>query len=157
VSRIGIDKTPIRGRLTGGLPTLKVHRKDDAGVKYINILRSGEGAMKHLFVTAVLLAVCSGHTVFASGGLPEFKIKSCRQAEESGSASRDAQACFRDEQTAKDTLRENWKTYDSDQKNHCQQLMKAGGMPSYVELLTCVEMKPAPTTPTGKTTKKRGM
>jgi hypothetical protein len=92
--------------------------------------------MKHLFITAVVLATCSAHSLLAADAFPEFKIESCRQAEESGSASRNAQACFQDEQTAKDTLQQNWKTYDSNQKNHCQRLLKAGGMPSYVELLT---------------------
>jgi hypothetical protein len=44
----------------------------------------------------------------------------------------------------------------SSQKSHCQRLLKAGGMPSYVELLTCVEMKSTPTTPSRATTKKKG-
>jgi hypothetical protein len=110
--------------------------------------------MRHLFVTTVLLGFYSG-PIIAAEAVPEFKINSCRQAEESGSASRNAQACFQDEQKAKDTLKQNWTTYDSSQKSHCQRLMKAGGMPSYVELLTCVEMKSAPTTPNGATTKKK--
>jgi hypothetical protein len=106
-----------------------------------------KATMKHLFITAVLLATCSGHSLLAADAFPEFKIGSCRQAE---ALSRDAQACFRDEQNAKDTLQQNWKTYDSIQKDHCRRLLKAGGMPSYVELLTCVEMKPS------NTTKKKG-
>ncbi len=111
--------------------------------------------MRHLFVIAVLLAFYAGPMI-AADAIPEFKSDSSRQAEESGSASRNAQACFQDEQKAKDTLKQNWTTYDFSQKSHCQRLMKAGGMPSYVELLTCFEMKSAPTTPTGATTKKKG-
>ncbi len=110
--------------------------------------------MKLLFATAVLLELSAGRILLAAQAVPEFKIESCRQAEESGPSSRDAQACFRDEQTAKETLQKNWNTYDTSQKNHCQRLLKAGGMPSYVELLTCVEMKPSPTTPAVKTKKK---
>jgi hypothetical protein len=60
--------------------------------------------MKHLFIIAMLLATCSGPSLLAADAFPEFKIGSCRQAEETGSVSRDAQACFRDEQNAKDTL-----------------------------------------------------
>jgi hypothetical protein len=112
--------------------------------------------MRHPFVTALLVGFYSG-PIIAADGFPEFKVDSCRQAEESGSASRNAQACFQDEQKAKDTLKQNWTTYDSSQKSHCQRLLKAGGMPSYVELLTCVEMKSAPTTPTRATTKKKDM
>ncbi len=111
--------------------------------------------MRHLFVTAVLLGFYAGPMI-AADAVPEFKIDSCRQAEESGSASRNAQACFQDEQKAKDTLKQNWTTYDSSQKGHCQRLMKAGGMPSYVELLTCIEMKSAPTTSTAVKTKRKG-
>jgi hypothetical protein len=84
----------------------------------------------------------------------EFKIESCRAAEESGSAARNAQACFQDEQKAKDTLHQNWST---SQKDHCQRLLKAGGMPSYVELLTCLEMKTGPTTPPANKGKKKGV
>ncbi len=71
--------------------------------------------MRHLFVTAVFLGFYAGPMI-ASEAVPEFKIDSCRQAEESGSASRNAQACFQDEQNAQDTLKQNWTTYDSSQK-----------------------------------------
>jgi hypothetical protein len=116
--------------------------------------RKEEAAIKRLFVPAVILVLSSGQFLLAADKVPEFK-PNCRDAEESGTASRNAQACFQDEQTAKDTLKQNWTTYDSDQKNHCQRLLKAGGMPSYVELLTCVEMKTAPTSPATTTKEKR--
>ncbi len=91
----------------------------------------------------------AGQIFLAGDTVPEFKIDTCRAAE-SGSRGRDAQKCFQDEQAAKDKLKESWSSFDTDQKTHCQQLLKAGGMPSYVELLTCLEMKTAPTsTPAG--------
>src|SRR3974377_2252108 len=84
--------------------------------------------MKYLFMTAVLLALSSGRILLAADTVPEFKIESCRAAEgEPGSAGRNVEACFQDEQTAKDTLRENWNSYDHSQRNHRQLLMKAGG------------------------------
>jgi hypothetical protein len=111
--------------------------------------------VRQLFLVAALLALQSGQMI-AADALPEFKIETCRQAEESGSVSRNAQACFQDEETAKDTLKQSWASYDSGQKSHCQRLLKAGGMPSYVELLTCIEMKTEPTKPAANTTKKKG-
>jgi hypothetical protein len=111
--------------------------------------------MRYLFVAAVLVAASSGRSLFVADSIPEFKIESCRAAEESGSAARNAQACFQDEQNAKDTLQKNWSRYDSTQKGHCQRLMKAGGKPSYVELLTCVEMKTGPAGPPTDAEKKR--
>ena len=111
--------------------------------------------MKYIFVTAVLLALSSGRILLAADTVPEFKIESCRAAEDTGS---NAQACFEDEQKAKETLQQNWSSYDSSQKNHCQRLLKAGGKPSYVELLTCLEMTTGPTTtPTSNTRKKKGV
>src|SRR3974390_3834341 len=115
--------------------------------------------MKYLFVTAILLALSSGRILLAADTVPEFKIESCRAAEQMiGSAADNVRACFQDEQTAKDTLRHNWSSYDRSQRNHCRLLMKAGGKPSYVELLTCLEMKTGPkTTPPGNTRKKKGV
>jgi hypothetical protein len=83
----------------------------------------------------------------AADKVPEFKIESCRTAEQIGGAVRNAQQCFQDEQSAKDTLRQTWSSFDNQQKTHCQRLVKVGGKPSYVELLTCLEMKPPPATP----------
>ena len=60
--------------------------------------------MKYLFVTAVLLALSSGRILLAADTLPEFKIESCRAAEGvPGSAARNVESCFQDEQNAKDT------------------------------------------------------
>ena len=104
--------------------------------------------MKYLLVTSVFFALSSGQTLLAANAAPpEFKIESCRVAEEmSELADQNVQACFQDEQRAKDTLRQNWRSYDPSQKNHCRLLIKAGGKPSYVELLTCLEMRTGPTT-----------
>jgi hypothetical protein len=110
--------------------------------------------MKFLCVTAAaILTLPSG--VLAADNLPQFKAEGCRVVEENKSTGRDAQTCFRDEQKAKETLQQNWSSYDSSQKNHCRLLMKAGGMPSYVELLTCIEMKTEPTTTASEPTKTK--
>ncbi len=106
--------------------------------------------MKYLFVSAVLLACVPGQRLLAADRFPEFKIESCRPAETTVEG-RTAQGCFQDEQNAKDKLKETWSSFDASQKLHCQQLLKAGGMPSYVELLTCLELKTAPATPTDST------
>src|SRR3974377_513903 len=69
--------------------------------------------MKYLLMTAVLLALSSGRILLAADTVPEFKIESCSAAEAmSGSVGRNVQACFQDEQTAKDTLRQNWSSHD---------------------------------------------
>ena len=112
--------------------------------------------MKFLWMTAAAF-ISLPSALLAADSIPQFKIGSCRAAEENGTPGRDAQSCFRDEQTAKDTLQQKWSSYDFSQKKHCALLMKAGGMPSYVELLTCIEMKTEPTSATVNTKKKKGV
>jgi hypothetical protein len=63
--------------------------------------------MKYMFVTAVLLTLSPGQSLLATDAVPNVKIETCRQAEESGTAFRNAEACFQDEQNGKDTLQKN--------------------------------------------------
>ncbi len=74
--------------------------------------------------------------------VPELKYEAnCRAAVQAANMpGRDESACINDEKAAKDTLQKDWSSYTASQKTHCMALLKAGGMPSYVELLTCAEM-----------------
>jgi hypothetical protein len=56
------------------------------------------------------------------------------------SAGRDKEACLGDEDTAQTTLAQNWSKYNVDDKNQCVGTVKTGGPPSYVELLSCIEI-----------------
>ena len=53
---------------------------------------------------------------------------------------RDKKACLADETTAQDTLNQNWSKYAATDKNECVGMVTTGGPPSYVELLSCVEI-----------------
>ena len=53
---------------------------------------------------------------------------------------RDKKACLGDETTAQDTLKQNWSKYAASDKNDCVGMVTTGGPPSYVELLSCVEI-----------------
>ena len=44
------------------------------------------------------------------------------------------------EQAARDTLAGVWKEFSAGQQQRCTSLVHMGGPPSYVELLTCLEM-----------------
>lgn len=74
--------------------------------------------------------------------VPELKYEaSCRAAVQAANTpGRDEGACVNDEKTAKENLQQHWGEFTAAQKSHCMALLKAGGMPSYVELLTCAEM-----------------
>jgi hypothetical protein len=94
-------------------------------------------------LTALQIAM-GAQLILVADRVPELKYEpSCRaaiQADRTTTGSRNEYACLQDEKAAKAKLREEWAQFSGDQKGHCLRLQNAGGMPSYVELLTCVEM-----------------
>jgi hypothetical protein len=52
----------------------------------------------------------------------------------------DSAECQRDEQDARSKLEKDWSQYSAAQQRQCDGLVTTGGAPSYVELLTCLEM-----------------
>ena len=55
-------------------------------------------------------------------------------------AGRNKEACLADERTAEDDLAKNWSKYNAADKTQCIGNVKTGGPPSYVELLSCLEI-----------------
>ena len=53
---------------------------------------------------------------------------------------RSKESCLADETAAQDTMKQNWSKYAATDKNECVGMVKTGGPPSYVELLSCVEI-----------------
>jgi hypothetical protein len=81
--------------------------------------------------------------VLAADPVLKFDIgPSCRSAAVASAviATRDAAACERDERTARDTLEKEWRQFTPSDQARCVRLVTLGGGPSYVELLTCLEM-----------------
>lgn len=67
--------------------------------------------------------------------------QTCRiESQATGSSDQDREACDRDEEAALTQLKKQWSTYSSSDKGNCLQSTTAGYLPSYVELLTCLEM-----------------
>jgi hypothetical protein len=77
-----------------------------------------------------------------AGGPPTLNIDTSCEAAGMGSVvlGRDKKACLGDEITAQDTLRQNWSKYAAADRRDCIGMVTTGGPPSYVELLSCVEM-----------------
>jgi hypothetical protein len=50
------------------------------------------------------------------------------------------EACMKDEQSARAQLAAAWDRYAASQRDNCVQAENTGGSPSYVELLTCIQM-----------------
>ena len=79
--------------------------------------------------------------VLAADSVPKFDLeRTCRAAADAGLSGRDSAECQRDEQDARSKLEKDWNQYSAAQRNQCDGLVTTGGAPSYVELLTCLEM-----------------
>lgn len=88
------------------------------------------------------MLLATSHILLVADTVPKLNYEpSCRAAVTSGSiAGRDENACKRDEETARTKLVEIWSQFTATQRAHCVQLTSLGGSPSYVEVLTCLEM-----------------
>jgi hypothetical protein len=94
--------------------------------------------------TAVVAAV---HAMAAVNGPPEFDVSpSCRAADRvslSAGADKprtDLAACLDDERVAKEALVKAWTSFTPVVRAQCVGMNRTGGPPSYVELLTCLEV-----------------
>jgi hypothetical protein len=96
-------------------------------------------------IWAIAFAVLIADAAGAADKVPEINLdKSCRAAGATGvrvgANSRDDSACKRDEQDAHTKLNQGWDQFTADDRSHCLRLSTVGGSPSYVELLTCLEL-----------------
>ena len=82
------------------------------------------------------------HVVRIADGPPKFNVeRTCRPAAVAGvMPGRDASACQRDENDARDKLDRQWAGYSATQRRHCAGFVELDSAPSYVELLTCLEI-----------------
>jgi hypothetical protein len=54
---------------------------------------------------------------------------------------RSKESCMADETAARDTLQKSWSKYSGTDKQQCLGMEKTGGPSSYVELLSCLEIR----------------
>ncbi len=87
--------------------------------------------------------VTGSNLVRVADRIPKFNVeKSCSRVSSVTTAirQRDSSACERDEKDARSKLGEQWSHFTAAQRSDCIGLVSMGGPPSYVELLTCLEM-----------------
>jgi len=89
--------------------------------------------------------VAASHLVLAAQDVPRLNIEpSCQAATESAATeNRTVDACLRDEQAARNDLEKQWESYTEAEQARCLRLSNQGGAPSYVELLTCLQLAKA--------------
>jgi hypothetical protein len=88
------------------------------------------------------LAIGSSLLTVAANGVPTLKIEpSCKAAGmENIGTGRTVDSCLNDEHAARDDLTKVWASFSAADKTHCLSMVSTGGSPSYVELLSCLEM-----------------
>jgi hypothetical protein len=74
--------------------------------------------------------------------VPKFSVeRTCRPAAAASILpGRDASACQRDESDARTKLEQDWTQYSDAQRAQCAGFTALDRAPSYIELLTCLEM-----------------
>jgi hypothetical protein len=73
-----------------------------------------------------------------SDSMPKFDI--ARECRSEGGPQLTQQRCAEDEAGARDELQPQWTQFSAGDKNMCIRETSMDGTPSYVELLTCLEM-----------------
>jgi hypothetical protein len=91
-------------------------------------------------ISPALLALAFGSTAFITvADVPVYDVApSCRAAVTVMPGS--FEACMNDEQNARAQLAATWDKFTAPQQDNCVQNETIGGSPSYVELLTCLQM-----------------
>jgi hypothetical protein len=91
--------------------------------------------------TAVLLLGLPAAAAFADSPPNLDVTPSCNAAARGAiSAGRDKESCLSDERAAQDILVKGWSDFNAADKTQCIGNVRTGGPPSYVELLSCLEV-----------------
>ncbi|MGO4173945.1 hypothetical protein [Bosea sp. TAF32] len=93
-------------------------------------------------VGLVLLSLSASPTLPVADSVPRFDINaSCGSADKSATGiGRPASACRDDEEKARNALEARWSEYPARARTTCTEGASLGGPPSYVQLITCLEL-----------------
>ncbi|GEO98518.1 hypothetical protein [Methylobacterium haplocladii] len=101
--------------------------------------------MRHpipMLCTALGLTLLAGSAL--AEGPPDLDVeKTCRSSGrvQVGLSEKESQdGCLRSERAAHDELKKRWSEFSLDAKAQCSKQSEAGGFPSYVETVTCLEL-----------------
>jgi hypothetical protein len=110
--------------------------------------------MVRLQILTLLLLLAS--PAMAAGGVPRFDVqKTCtNEAKQDPVDQYPVQACVSQEAQARAKIEKQWASFAPNSRSLCVQETNIGGDPSYIEVLTCLEMyqdaaSPQPTAPRG--------
>jgi hypothetical protein len=87
------------------------------------------------------IVLTASQIVSAAGSVPNFDLeRTCRPVATMRGLPGRLAACQRDEQDARSKLERDWSQYSGQNRSRCAGFVGVGGPPSYVELLTCLEV-----------------
>ena len=89
-----------------------------------------------------LLSLSANSILPVADAVPRFDITaSCGSADKPATGiGRPIEACRNDEEKARNALETRWSGYSVSARRTCTESAEVGGPPSYVELITCLEM-----------------
>ncbi|SOR29527.1 conserved exported protein of unknown function [Methylorubrum extorquens] len=120
-----------------------------AGLRALSGLRAPNGTKTAMMNrTPLLLAALSLGLVCgaarAEDGPPKLDVaatcQSAQRVQKTLSDNVSADACLNSERGAERDLKKRWSEFPAAARTQCTQQFQAGGFPSYVELLTCLEL-----------------
>lgn len=91
------------------------------------------------------ILVASSHLLLAADRVPQLDVTpSCHAAENAAvMPNRSEATCAHSENAARAKLEQEWSQFTAQQQGHCIRLSALGSSPSYIELLTCLELDSA--------------
>jgi hypothetical protein len=94
------------------------------------------------FASVAALLLFETSSSFAAFSPPKLDVEAtCRRARlAAGSEQRTYEICLRAELAAQQELAKKWATFKSGPRLTCVEGAKIGGAPSYVQLITCLEL-----------------
>ena len=87
--------------------------------------------------------VVSSYLMTVADAVPAFDVKpTCRGTETARLyLGRTMESCVQSEEATRDQLKKSWGEFSAADKTECVSAVKIGGLPSYTELITCLEMR----------------
>lgn len=94
-----------------------------------------------MIIPLMPLAFGAVTTVAAADRVPTLDTRpTCADAEQLVSVTRTVERCQQSEQQARAALDSQWANFPSADRQTCVATTKIGGFPSYVQVLTCLEL-----------------
>ena len=80
--------------------------------------------------------------IAAADGVPKIDVnRTCRMsAQGSSTPSQDLQTCITAQNSAREELTKEWRTYSAADRQRCTSMAVSGYFPSYVELIVCLQI-----------------